>query len=185
MVMEFCVGGEIWTKLKEVWENTQLISLDKCWIIPQCYLSISATSVMVSFVGNGIHCYFYILRSTLKFHSNNEMKLQLFRAVGTQIHTNISTRKSWNIIHLFESKRAEEDVFGELVEPFLFLWFVEAVLMNPLPCSAPPVWWRPTPTCIRRTSCTETWNLKTWCWTLRGMSNWWVLICICVHFCTL
>lgn len=64
------------------------------------------------------------------------------------------------------------------------LWLSEGVLMSPLPCSALPVWWRPTRTFIRRTSCTETSSLRTWCWMWRDMSNWWAHIwkelCACL-----
>lgn len=68
------------------------------------------------------------------------------------------------------------------------LWLSEGVLMRPLPCSAPPVWWRPTRTSIRRTSCTETSSLRTWCWMWRDMSNWWVRVCkscVCLFISTL
>lgn len=53
------------------------------------------------------------------------------------------------------------------------MWFAEDVLTSTSPSSARPAWWRPTFTSTRRTSCTETWSPRTWCWTWRATSNWW------------
>lgn len=49
--------------------------------------------------------------------------------------------------------------------------------MSASPSSARPVWWRPSPTSIRRTLCTGTWSPRTWCWMWRATSNLWVHIC--------
>lgn len=65
----------------------------------------------------------------------------------------------------FVQKRVEQlNVEEGALQPCMSLWFSEGVSTSPSLFSAPPAWWRPMPTSTRRTSCTETWSLRTWCW---------------------